>query len=223
MIRREDPIHALGLTKLHVAVLRFDATLAWEELIALTPRESIDDLDSMKRTPLSWAAQRGDVDQIRSLLIKGADPNARDIQGKSSLLYCANNTQCLSLLLQAGADPNQVDCLGHTKLNRLIHDTDDTSCAEILLTWGADLNLQRNNTPTIIVAVERCRPRTLKWLLDHDVELETRNSVGATALLSFLSVTEDDGPDMLGMLLEEAPIFSDGLFSRRIAPPYCSF
>ena len=205
LIYREDYIHALGLTKLHVGVLQLDATVSWKELINLIPRESIDDMDSMKRTALSWAAQREDVDQIRSLLIKGADPNTHDIREKSPLMYCSNDPQCLSLLLQAGADPNLLDCQGYSMLCRLIHRTDDTSSAEILLAWGADLNLRKNDLSAIKQTLQRYRPRTLRWLLDHEVELEFRGICGETPFLEFLSNTGDEHPDMLEMLLEKKP------------------
>ena len=142
---------------------------------------------------------------MRSLLIKGADPNKCDIEGRSPLMYCANNTQGLTLLLRAGADPNQVDWLGYSTLCYLVMDADDTNCADILITWGADLNLQKRNISAIGQTVGRRRPRILKWLLDHDVELERRQCMGETPLLQFLSNNRNGSPDMLEMLLEKKP------------------
>ena len=76
------------------------------------------------------------------------------------------------------------------------------------MAWGADLNLQINDISAIGQSVERYRPHMLKWLLDHNVELETRNSFGNTPLLPFLEDSQNAGPDMLEMLLEKQPQYS---------------
>jgi len=66
------------------------------------------------------AAQRGRTKTVESLLKKGKDPNIRDQQGKTPLIYSAltvfDNTKVVKLLLEKGADVNARDNYGTTPL-----------------------------------------------------------------------------------------------------------
>ena len=210
LIRKGDPIETFGFPDLHIAVLRLDTSSVAVDQIALTPRTSIDQQDSVGRTALSWAAELGDADQIRRLLMKGADPNATDLSGATPLLNCACNARCLTLLLEAGANVDQVDNNGQTKFLRLIRACDDPTCLETLWIWGADLNYRSCGYTPVLYTVQSYRPRTLKWLLDHGVDFDARRDRWEdTPLLNFLECScDDDGhgyPDMLEMLLEKKP------------------
>lgn len=52
------------------------------------------------------AASEHDAERVRSLLAKGADPNARAAQGRTALYGAAGNASVIRLLVEAGADPN---------------------------------------------------------------------------------------------------------------------
>ncbi|XP_011305864.1 myotrophin [Fopius arisanus] len=59
------------------------------------------------RTPLHYAADYGQNDVVRYLLDKGADANATDKHGITTLLAAIweGHTNCVKLLLEKGANP----------------------------------------------------------------------------------------------------------------------
>jgi ankyrin repeat protein len=58
------------------------------------------------------------VEVVRLLLAAGADVNARDKQGNTSLLLCREDADMLEVLLKAGADPNARNLEGETALSK---------------------------------------------------------------------------------------------------------
>jgi ankyrin repeat protein len=56
-------------------------------------------------SPLMWAAEEGNVEMIKLLLDKGADPNLTNRRGMCALLLAAKNghIQCVGFLLERGA------------------------------------------------------------------------------------------------------------------------
>ena len=209
LIMRENLGEVLDLGGLHMAVLQIGSSPSFIDQLALTKREAIDQPDCSGRTALSWAAELGDIDQIQRLLRKGADPNAADCRGSTPFIHCAQNVECITELVQAGAHVNHFDINSFTKLHRLIINENDTNCFETLWNVGLDLNFGINTSSlAIFYTVERDRPRTLKWLLDHGVNLEVRDSEGLTPLLTFLSCTRDEVPHQLDILLARKPDYS---------------
>jgi ankyrin repeat protein len=62
----------------------------------------------MGRTNLHKAAFAGDVERVKELLKKGADPNTKDKKGRTPLHAAAykGHVEVVKLLLEHGADPN---------------------------------------------------------------------------------------------------------------------
>ena len=69
-------------------------------------------------TPLHWAAPYS-TEAVRTLLDAGADPNTRDVSGKTPLHVAVlwGNAETVRTLLDAGADPNARDVSGRTTLH----------------------------------------------------------------------------------------------------------
>ncbi|KAI8949596.1 ankyrin repeat-containing domain protein [Xylaria longipes] len=130
-------------TLTHRIVLGLSMKTLEEELI-LHP-EDIDIQDSMGRTPLAWAAARGDNRSVVTLLRYGADPNIMDIQlsGPLSNAAAQGHTACVVLLLDAGADPEPALPPGIQKgspLSVAARNAKDPLLAKRLLDFGANVN-----------------------------------------------------------------------------------
>ena len=74
-------------------------------------------------TPLHRAARDGDVEQIKTLMASGADPDAQDDQGNTPLHWAAMNVHADAIkeLLSPegggrGADPNKQNHKGETAM-----------------------------------------------------------------------------------------------------------
>lgn len=95
----------------------------------------VDDVSGGGCWPLQSACESGDVEIVRYLLNKGAEPN-RTTSGGTALFSAtgSGSLEVVKLLLEAGADPNIQDCDGWTCLWRV----DSLPMAELLLRHGAD-------------------------------------------------------------------------------------
>lgn len=109
LFANEDTYDALEFTPLHRIVLGLSTANLKTQL-----ELSISDIntgDSGGRTPLMWAARRGDIQAIRTLIEYGADVNKRDKSLLTPLhkaVADADDTT-VELLLEAGADPHVTD------------------------------------------------------------------------------------------------------------------
>ncbi|CAI4215934.1 unnamed protein product [Parascedosporium putredinis] len=67
--------------------------------------------DSQGRTPLSWAAQHGNVDCVQVLLDKGVAPDTPDKKRRTPLSWAAEhgNVDCVQVLLDKGVAPDTPD------------------------------------------------------------------------------------------------------------------
>ncbi|KAJ8122753.1 hypothetical protein ONZ43_g1130 [Nemania bipapillata] len=139
----DDFIEDSRFTLTHRIVLGLSLKPLEEELI-LRP-EDIDIQDSMGRTPLAWAAARGDSRSVVMLLRYGADPNIMDVQlsGPLSNAAAQGHTACVLLLLDAGADPEPALPPGIQKgspLSVAARNAKDPLLAKRLLDFGANVN-----------------------------------------------------------------------------------
>lgn len=88
------------------------------------------------------AINRDDVDEVRSLLASGVDPNLRDAGGDYFLTSAAwiGSPQLVKVLLDAGADPMLKGADGQTPLERLLQNSEfwdegHTEAKRLLETW----------------------------------------------------------------------------------------
>ena len=96
------------------------------------------------RSPLMWAAFRGDAKIIKALLDAGADVNSEGMLGTPlSQAAWADRTEAARLLVEHGANANQAShAEGYTPLHWAASTEDrDATLVKFLLSHGADPNL----------------------------------------------------------------------------------
>ena len=164
------------LTTLHQTVLDLLPTRRnlREELQIST--KMINAVDVSKRTPLSWAAELGNVDHVKVLLEFGADTEIKSVAGLTALHYAAQSAKpaCLNALLEKGAKISARNDWSQHALNILCFFSDDANSAEILLRYGIDIDEkdQYGSSPLSNAAFTN-RPSMIKCLLKHGADIET--------------------------------------------------
>jgi ankyrin repeat protein len=122
----------------------------------------VDEADVSGRTPLSFAADRGDFPVARYLLERKAAVDSRDMLGRTPLMHAAgaDHPQVIGLLLEHGADVNVQDQFGDTPLI-VACAKGNVKSATLLLERGADPKLKDQEGRT---AKERSAPEAAPCL-----------------------------------------------------------
>ena len=102
-------------------------------------------------TPLMYAAQTGDLDVVRSLLKRGANPALLNADGNGALWFAcyANNAACIAELIKAGAPLDTQNVNGATALIYCAS-SGKPSLVRLLLDAGADTELQTQDDFTAL-------------------------------------------------------------------------
>jgi ankyrin repeat protein len=120
------------------------------------------------------AAERGNIKAVKQQLAAGADVNAKDDGGVTTLQLAAHwgHKEIAELLIAEGADINAKDEDGHTPLHQAALDG-HKEIAELLIAAGADVNAigggkvyPTKETP-LDAAVRRKRTETADLLRKH--------------------------------------------------------
>lgn len=184
-----DNMFVSGATPLHLTRSPHLAALL------LAHGAKLEAKDSIGRTPLMYAAERGDVAMCKFLLDKGANANAREDDGGTALQLVVQQHQgsdfrgdekqslaIADLLLKHHADIDGRNKLGDTALYLAVG-SDFVGQVDFLLSHGANPNLQGENgeTPLYFAAVFG-KVETARSLLDHGADRNIKNSAGETPL-----------------------------------------
>ena len=147
----------------------------------------------MRRTPLAWAAAKGDTQAVTILLSYGADPNITDAQisGPLSNAAAQGHTACVELLLEAGADPDPPLPKGIKKgspLSVASRNCRDAILLKRLLDFGADANTLRveNKTP-LFHATRNDNASFAILLLDYGADINAMATTGETPLTTAIT------------------------------------
>jgi ankyrin repeat protein len=117
-----------------------------EDQLKLSAKD-IHQRDSDGRDPLSWAAERGDIHALTTLLQYGGRVNDKDHDGNRPLHYAAKASEpnALQLLLANGANPSAVNHRGQTALDWVSFFQDDPIYLEAMLAYpDVDVNCASN-------------------------------------------------------------------------------
>jgi cytohesin len=138
-----DARDAAGMTALTRAAMH-GYTEVLNKLLDASAKPDIEDEAGL--TALAYAATRGHLDSVKTLLVRAkADPNA----GKAGapLFWAVSKSECLKLLLEAGAKPNIKRDGGQTPL-LIAAEKSDYESALLLIMHGADVNLANDDRMT---------------------------------------------------------------------------
>lgn len=141
------------------------------------------------KPPLLEATQGRDLDMIRLLLDRGADPDSADPGGQTAAMAAARNgdwqSRSLKLLLEYGADPRRTDAEGQGLLHYAASQNSTGDTVKILLEKGLSvLAADKEGRTPLHVAAEKGAYATLQLLLnDPKAALNGRDVQGRTPLV----------------------------------------
>lgn len=120
-------------------------------------------------TLLQWEILHGSASGVAALLVAGADPSQRGLDGKTAVSTAAQDIDpvFLRILLRHRADPNAADADGSPPLfAALLIDPDNRESCDMLLRAGADVNRADSlgNTPLDEAAMTNNYARVLQFL-----------------------------------------------------------
>jgi ankyrin repeat protein len=124
-----------------------------------------ESIDATGWTDLMTAIAANDFDLVKDLLENGANPNHKDLKGVPALLLAsAVSPECLSLLIDAGADIDIRDGHGDTSLI-FAAQMGKTELVQFLLRQGADADLENTQSKTALdLAIEAGDIKTARLL-----------------------------------------------------------
>ncbi|KAG8159243.1 hypothetical protein KVR01_010904 [Diaporthe batatas] len=192
-----------NFTALHKIVLGLSYH-SLEQEICKDP-SNVDLRDSTGRTPLQWAAARGDKTAVVTLLSYGADPNNMDKKLNTPLTLAANqnHTICVRLLLEAGALPDLRLPDGvkfGTPLNCAARNATDPMLMKTLLDFNANIEASGVDGMTPLLHVARGSSATQAMLLlEYGANINATSKTEQTPLTAAI---EHNNHGVLRLLLE---------------------
>jgi ankyrin repeat protein len=164
---------------------------------------------------LFLAINSGNLAGVKSLLSRGADPNARNGLEMTPLMLAAasNQTEVMEALLGAGAKM-EGSCIFGTALTFAVM-TGATPAAKLLLAKGASPNPSRPDGITVLMLAARDgNVEVLRELLGRKPDVNAKDGDGSTAL----TYAARDGHEEAGRLLLESGAAVDAADSHKWTP-----
>lgn len=187
LLPMEQMLEACQLNELHKIAVGLRHTSVREYLRLVPESKEANSYDIRFRTPLGFAAARGDLLAVRELLEAGALPDLEiptQAKPKGPLASACNNGHLAVVeeLLAAGADVNALNSSQHS-LHHLAPAPNSASIAACLIQHGADVNVQDkfHSTP-LDLASHHDNAVLADYLLRHGADPNHRDWEGSNAL-----------------------------------------
>jgi ankyrin repeat protein len=153
---------------------------------------------------LTQASATGDIPRLLALLDQGADPGARDREGKTALGRAAfqGHKEMVQLLLARGLDANATGKYGKTAL-MAASSQGHPEVVKTLLANGAEVNAKdRYNQTALMCAALKGHKDVAKLLLECGADVGVRTKKGFSALSI---ATERGHSAVVDLILEKKP------------------
>jgi hypothetical protein len=131
------------------------------------------------------AALSGDVTEVKRLLKRGVDVNARQEQGATALLLAVSNghRDVVELLVEAGVDVDAQDGMGRSAIG-FASATGQTEIVKLLIGAGADVNARDARGRTaLMLASAQGTAEIVRMLIDAGADIGARDNVGTNAYM----------------------------------------
>lgn len=153
---------------------------------------------------LMEAAYRGQLEQVKQLVLKGAEIDAADPENRTSLMWASFNghTAVVDYLLQKGASLESKDSNGRTALMYASSGPFAETVA-LLLGKGADANVQGTleGFTSLMTAAAEGQVEVVRLLLEHGADSALKDQDGDTAR----SFALENGHSAVVELLDNPP------------------
>lgn len=202
MFKKDDWLEERQFSILHKVVLGLLSTPRDLDLELATSTKNINLPDSEGRTPLSWAAECGNVSALRSLLCYGADTSLKSITGMTPLHFAtkAPTPDGVSVLLEHGACVGARNKWNQTPLNIASYSQDDTAYLSPLLDYGADINEKDYySSSALSCATFMNNIQSARYLISQGADVNIQDRSGITVLNDSI---ENNSHDCVALLLE---------------------
>jgi len=145
----------------------------------------ISAVDENGSTPLILAAYWAGTAEVKELLARGADPNARNDSGVAALIPATDNLETTRLLVEARAEVNARTDAGDSALIVAARRAGAARVVGYLLDKGADISASTKDGATALHRAAECGDvDMLKLLVDRGADVDARRKSERTPLAS---------------------------------------
>jgi len=150
-----------------------------------------------KSTPLLWSLY--DETKVRLLLARGADVNAKTVDGRSAIYQTAimgNAVPVLRLLIEKGANPNEKTLTGMTPL--IAASRGNLAGMRLLIEKGSNVNARNAAGGTALMAAASTgRPEAIAALLAKGADPNARTKKNESALADAATAGNEEAVKLL--------------------------
>ena len=145
----------------------------------------IGTVDENGSTPLILAAYWAGPSEVKEMLVRGADPNAKNDSGVAALIPATDNLETSRLLVEAGADVNARTEAGDSALIVAARRAGAARVVEYLLDKGANIKASTKDGATALHRAAECGDvDMIRLLLDKGADINAQRKSGRVPLAS---------------------------------------